>query len=242
MSSQTGKSLLEVRGVGKRFGASEVLADVSFSMVDGEVLCVCGPNGAGKSTLVRILLRTLEPDGGSVACPSASDVGYVPQYKRFDRNFPATVEELIVANIRGRWPFRIRARERKVVASLLERVALPGAERKSLATLSGGELQRTFLARALASNPKLLILDEPETGVDVVGRSRIGELLRVLVERDGVGSLVVTHDPKLMAACADRVLYLDKKIVADGTPAELFGRADLPLIADRSHLGTTHAE
>ncbi|MBX3248520.1 MAG: metal ABC transporter ATP-binding protein [Myxococcales bacterium] len=206
----------------KRFGDRVVLEDVSFTIDEGELLCLLGPNGAGKSTLVRVALGLLRADAGEARCP-ASGVGYVPQTKAFSRTFPAKVEELVTAGLRGRWPWRVRASERAKVEAALAQVGAAHLYGASLATLSGGELQRAFLARALVRAPALLVLDEPETGVDVGGRDELASLLRALATERRIAALIVTHHPELVARVADRVVLLDRVVRAWGTPREVLG-------------------
>ncbi|MCB9624753.1 MAG: ATP-binding cassette domain-containing protein [Sandaracinus sp.] len=223
----------EALGITHRFGEHVVLEDVSFRVPRGELLCVVGPNGAGKSTLLRVVLGLLRPDAGQVRVDGGTDaIGYVPQRKTLPRGFPARVDELIVANLRGRWPWRIRDAERDALREALGRVGGAALEKKSLAALSGGELQRVYLARALVRKPKLLVLDEPETGVDTHGRHEITELLHALSRDTELAAIVVSHHPEVIARIAQRVLYLDRRVLAWGLPSELFGRAGFASIGD----------
>ena len=233
------KRVFEAEHVTHRFGEHRVLDDVSFVARAGEVLCVVGPNGGGKSTLVRIALGLIAPTSGRVIVRGGA-VGYVPQRKVLPKGFPARAEELIVANLRGRWPWRIRANEREQALRTLEAVGGAGLYGKPLATLSGGELQRVFLARALVLEPKLLVLDEPETGVDTAGRRELVELLHRISCDASFAAILVTHHPEVVARMAHRVLYLDRSVVACGPPSELFGRAGLVSIGDPRLRSTRH--
>ncbi len=223
----------EAEGVTHRFGDRVVLEDVSFRVPRGELLCVVGPNGAGKSTLLRVVLGLIHPEQGRVTVPhGVRAIGYVPQRKSVPKGFPARVEELIVSNLRGRWPWRIREAERAKVMRALASVGGAELYGKPLAGLSGGELQRAFLARALVLEPKLLVLDEPETGVDTHGRRELVELLHRISLDPGLAAIVVSHHPEVIARIAQRVLYLDRRVVAWGLPSELFGRAGFASIGD----------
>ena len=229
--------VFEVRGVTKRFGDRAVLDDVSFWIPKGEFLCLVGPNGAGKSTLLKVCLGLLEPDAGTVRVPGAQlpdsrVLGYVPQRKSFARRFPAKVEELVAANLRGKWPLRLRAAEREATERALARVGAEHLWGKSLADLSGGETQRAFLARALVTEPKILILDEPEAGVDVMGRRELVEVLYQVSRSDELAAILVSHHPETIARTAERVLYLEHRVVAWGLPQELLGSAELAAISD----------
>src|SRR5262249_20993219 len=163
--------ILDIRHVVKRFGDKIVLDDVTFFVPVGEFLCLCGPNGAGKSTLLKAVLGLIQPNHGTIEV--TSKVGYVPQRKSFDRDFPASPLEVIVANLRGKWPLRITPAERSIAMEALEKTGAAKLANAQMRDLSGGETQRVFLARALATKPELLILDEPTAGVDVGGRAAI---------------------------------------------------------------------
>jgi ABC-type Mn2+/Zn2+ transport system ATPase subunit len=224
--------VFRVEHISKRFGDKVALDDVSFWIPKGEFLCLAGPNGAGKSTFLKIALGLLDPDRGTIDVhgkpPGPNPkVGYVPQRKTFSRGFPARVEELIVANIRGRWPLRITHDEHDRVMAVLARVGGEKLIHKELAGLSGGEMQRAFLARALVTDPELLILDEPTAGVDVQGRAEFLEILAEISASDEIAAILVTHNIAAIAKTAERVLYLEHRVVAWGLPGELLGRESL---------------
>jgi zinc transport system ATP-binding protein len=222
-----GPRVLDVKGVSKRFGERTVLEDVTFHVPVGEFLCLCGPNGAGKSTLLKLILGLLTPDSGSITisglpiAQGRSKVGYVPQRKAFDRDFPASPIEVIVANVRGRWPLRITNEERDLALAMLERTGAAKLANAQMRDLSGGETQRVFLARALATNPDLLILDEPTAGVDVGGRAAIIDLMAEISASDFIAAVLVTHNLQAVARCAERVIYLERTVKAWGLWTEL---------------------
>jgi ABC-type Mn2+/Zn2+ transport system ATPase subunit len=241
------KCVFEARNISKAFGDHVVLQEVSFWIPEGEFLCLVGPNGAGKSTLLKIILGLMEPDTGHVKVHGqdtidSHSVGYVPQRKHFHASFPARVEELIVANLRGTWPLRIRAAEKDTVRAVLERVGGEGLWGKAITDLSGGEMQRVFLARALVTEPTLLILDEPEAGVDVMGRAELIDMLYEVSCSDVLAAILVSHHPETIARTAERVLYLDKRVIAWGLPDELLGHAYLPAIGDPRLVSTRYED
>jgi ABC-type Mn2+/Zn2+ transport system ATPase subunit len=218
-------------------GGKRILDDVTFWIPKGEFVCLCGPNGAGKSTFLKTVLGVIEPSHGSIqilgkpAGKAGKAVGYVPQRKTFAQDFPASAIELIVANIRGTWPLRISAPEREQARLVLKRVGGEKLIDKPLSGLSGGETQRVFLARALVNNPALIILDEPTAGVDVKGRQEFLDILAEISASDELAAILVTHNPAAVARCAERVVYLEGKLVAWGLPQELLGRNSLSAIA-----------
>lgn len=228
--------VLDVRGITKRFGERTILEDVSFHVPVGEFLCLCGPNGAGKSTLLKIVLGLLEPDAGSISVAGLplergrSKIGYVPQRKAFDRDFPASPIEVVVASVRGRWPLRITKEERDHALAMLERTGAAKLAHAQMRDLSGGETQRVFLARALATKPELLILDEPTAGVDVGGRAAIVDLMAEISASDEIAAILVTHNLQAVARCAERVVYLERTVKAWGLWSELSDDRELSAI------------
>ena len=228
--------VLDVKGVSKRFGDKVVLEDVTFHVPVGEFLCLCGPNGAGKSTLLKTILGLVTPDSGTITIAGLpiekgrSKIGYVPQRKAFDRDFPASPVEVIVANLRGRWPLRITRDERDLAMAMLKRTGAEKLANAQMRDLSGGETQRVFLARALATKPDLLILDEPTAGVDVGGRAAIVDLMAEISASDSIAAILVTHNLQAVARCAERVIYLERTVKAWGLWSELSGEQGLTAI------------
>jgi ABC-type cobalamin/Fe3+-siderophores transport system ATPase subunit len=230
--------ILDVRAVSYRYPetASDALADVSLTARAGEVHAVLGPNGSGKTTLVRVALGLVPPTRGRAAIlgrPAgdwsrrdlARVVGVVTQ--REDNLFPQRVRETVLL---GRYPYlTIWGTERPEDHAAVER-ALARCDVSSLAnrwiwTLSGGEYQRVRLARALAQEPKLLVLDEPTASLDVRHEMQLFELVRVLADRDGLAVVLITHHVNLAARFADRVLLLaDGRPAGDGPPAAVLTR------------------
>ena len=228
--------VLDVKNVSKRFGEKVVLEDVSFHVPVGEFLCLCGPNGAGKSTLLKIVLGLLQADAGEIqiaglpADKGRSKIGYVPQRKAFDRDFPATPIEVIVANVRGRWPLRITKEERDLAMEMLKKTGATKIAHAQMRDLSGGETQRVFLARALSTKPDLLVLDEPTAGVDVGGRAAIVDLMAEISGSDSIAAVLVTHNLQAIARCAERVVYLERNVKAWGLWSELSRDMELTAI------------
>lgn len=221
---------LAVRGVAVSLGGRRVLEGVSFEVARGEFAALCGPNGGGKTTLLRAALGLVPLAAGSIevlgAPPgdAAAAVGYLPQTKSFARGFPARVVDVIAAARRGAWPFRVNGAERARVLEVLARV---GGERlvdAPLAGLSGGELQRVFLARALAGEPALLLLDEPTAGVDERGRAEFLDLLERVAASTELAAVLVTHNAAAVRRLADRALYIDGSLRAWGPPDEVLER------------------
>jgi ABC-type Mn2+/Zn2+ transport system ATPase subunit len=233
--------VLDVKGVSVSFGKKDVLEDVTFHVPVGEFLCLCGPNGAGKSTLLKIILGLQPPTRGTVsicgmdAVRGRKKVGYVPQRKGFDRDFPATPLEVVIANLRGKWPLFTTKDEIKLAMESLERTGAAKLAHAQMRDLSGGETQRVFLARAMVTKPDLIILDEPTAGVDVSGRSAIVDLMAEISASETIAAVLVTHNIQAIARCAERVLYLDRKVRAWGLWSELSTESELGAIQGGDH-------
>ncbi len=221
---------LAVRDVTVVLGRRRVLDAVSFEVGRGEFTALCGPNGGGKTTLLRAALGLVPLASGSIevlgARPGAATaaVGYLPQTKSFSGSFPARVVDVITAATRGAWPFRVSGPERERVRELLARVGGEHLVDSPLRGLSGGELQRVFLARALVRDPALLLLDEPTAGVDGRGRAEFLELLAGIAGRSDLAAVLVTHNAAAVRRLADRVVYLDGTLRAWGAPGEVLER------------------
>ena len=213
------------------YGRSDVLQDVSLSIRPGEFVALVGPNGSGKSTLLRLLLGVLNPRLGSVSLFGSSPrdlhdrsrLGYVPQRPSLSSEVPATVVEIVSAGRleRGRWWRRMGDADRQAVQHALESVGLTPDGGRPLNELSGGQQQRAFIARALASEPQLLVLDEPIAGVDAESQRRFRDSLIHLIEEHGAGVLLVSHELSAVANDLDRVVVLKRHVLFDGPPAEL---------------------
>jgi zinc transport system ATP-binding protein len=230
-SRRTTDVLVEARGVSFSYGRHPVLEDVDLTIRPGEFVALVGPNGSGKSTLLRVILGLLNPTAGDVRLfgRPPSDVlerwrvGYVPQRPVLDSEVPATVAEIVTAGRvarRGWW--RILNRDdHEAVVHALQSVGLGELADNPLNELSGGQQQRAFIARAFASEPDLLVLDEPIAGVDVESQRRFRDSLTHLIAEHGAGVLLVSHELSAVAADLDRVIVLMRRVVFDGPPSEL---------------------
>ncbi len=207
-------------GVTSLHGEHLALQDVSFQVESGERIAVVGPNGAGKSTLFKLIVGTLKPNQGEVNVYGHGPHGhiciaYVPQRSQIDWSFPVTVEDVVMMGRVGqiglfRWP---RRRDWDLVKASLERVNAAHLAKKQIGELSGGQQQRVFIARALAQEAELLLMDEPLAGLDVPNQEAIFDVLDAL-RPDGVTVLVATHDLNLAESRFDRMMLLNKRIVA----------------------------
>lgn len=228
-----------------RFGEAEVLQDVSFDLEAGEFLAIVGPNGAGKSTLIKVALGLVQPQRGHAALfgeragARPERIGYVPQLKTFDRSFPATALELVVTGLRRRWPVGISAEERERATAALRQVGAEALVGRALPRLSGGELQRAFLARALVRRPELVLLDEPATGVDFLAEHDLYDLLERYQAETNATIAMITHDLSAARFHASKVLVLNRRLHGFGAPEAVL--CETCLREAYGHLGHAHA-
>jgi ABC-type Mn2+/Zn2+ transport system ATPase subunit len=204
------------------YGRKPVLANVDLEIAPGDLIGIVGPNGAGKTTLFRGILGLVPPLAGTVELGTDA-VGYVPQRESLDPIFPLTVEEVVRMGGYGRLrgPLRrVPPGDRELVERCLERVELVRQRRELFASLSGGQRQRALLARALMSRPRLLLLDEPTSGVDHAAEERILALLRKLRE-EGLAVLLVSHQLGLVREAARDALWVADGRVARGPADEI---------------------
>jgi len=220
---------LDVEHITVAYNGPPVLLDVTFQVPHGARVAVVGPNGAGKSTLFKALVGLLPLRQGRVRIhgrPLGSHldcVAYVPQREEVDWRFPVTVADVVMMGRYGRlgWFKRPRPEDREIVQRSLEQMGLADLRDRPIGELSGGQQQRVFLARALAQEPHILLMDEPFTGVDAATQEVILALLDQLHARQ-VTVMVSTHDLNLAATRFDRVLLLNRRVIAYGTAAEVF--------------------
>jgi zinc transport system ATP-binding protein len=204
-----GMSLIAAEHVCVRFAADEVLHDISLKIDPGEIVTILGPNGSGKSTLLRALLGIVPVAEGRILRKAGLRVGYVPQKLTVDRTMPITVRRFLSL------PTRVTDH---AAAEALSRVGMAGQEREQMTTLSGGQLQRVLLARALLGKPQLLMLDEPTSGLDQPGEAAFYRLIEEVRAETGAAVLMISHDLHVVMAASDRVICLNGHICCEGTP------------------------
>ena len=221
--------IVELRSVTSGYGDDPILNEVDLTINRGDFVGLLGPSGSGKTTLLRTILGAAELYGGEVAVEGRSiadrrpNIGYVPQLETIDWSFPVTVERVVMMgrSRRGWWyPWQTRE-DRAAAREMMRRLGIETLANRHISALSGGQRQRAFLARALVSDPRLLLLDEPTSGVDIKTRDEVMHLLDELNHQD-VTVIMTTHEINAVAAHLPWVVCLNGGIVDEGPPARVF--------------------
>ncbi|MGE0395859.1 MAG: metal ABC transporter ATP-binding protein [Kofleriaceae bacterium] len=217
---------IEFQDVWFAFGATRVLEAVTFGVARGQFAALIGPNGAGKTTLLHLVLGLRRLQRGRILVfgrplEEREPIGYIPQRVRVPRGFPLTVRELVLMGSYGRVGLgrRPTRRDRRVAQQALERVGLAELADRPYGALSGGQQQQVLIARALAGEPRLLLLDEPTTGLDPAARQRFYNLCCELQHESGITVVAASHDIDAVARHADSVILIRRRVIAMG-PAE----------------------
>lgn len=236
--TQAGEPFLRLRGIRKEFGSFTALRDLHLEVPQGEFVCFLGPSGCGKTTLLRIIAGlevqsagTIHQDGRDISAlaPAQRDYGIVFQSYALFPNL--TIFDNVAYGLVNRRTARAAVAAR--VADLLRLVGLPGSGDKYPSQLSGGEQQRIALARALATSPGLLLLDEPLSALDAIVRVHLRQEIRALQQRLGVTTVMVTHDQEEALSMADRIVVMNHGAIDQvGTPMEIYREPASPFVAD----------
>lgn len=217
-----------------------ILKDISFNIKSSDFISILGPNGAGKTTLFKLILGIEKITTGSINFNNLTrkDVAYVPQVKTLDRTFPASALELVCTGINKTWSFWNSKKDIMQATEVMSALNAEHLANRQLKNLSGGELQRIYLARAIAKKPKLLLLDEPATGVDFICEKDINEVLTRLNDEASITIVMITHDFSTAYCHSKNVLLLNKEKIYYGDPQSAL--TDKNLMATFSNTIHTH--
>lgn len=223
-------SAIMVRDVSVRYGVNLALDRIHFEVRPREIVCIVGPNGSGKTTLIHTILGLVAPSEGSVRIFNAppelvrkrGQIGFLPQQTETDLKFPVSAFDVVAMAVSSRRnPLHaFSSQEHARVTQALRKVQMDQSAQHHFGSLSGGQKQRVLIARALAVQPKLLILDEPSTGLDIVSQESFYALLQTLREEEGLTILFVSHDIGAVSGVVDRIACLNRKIHFHGHPSD----------------------
>jgi len=239
---------ISIRNVSFAYGDTPIIERASFEVAPRETVCIVGPNGGGKTTLVRLMLGLLRPNRGEIRVfgrpprQARLSVGYMPQYSRHDPQFPISAMDVVLMGRLGRggmrglfgWPGR---QDRRVARDALAQVEVDHLAARRYSTLSGGQRQRVLIARALACEPELLLLDEPTANVDAVGEGKMMSILRDLGRRMAI--VTVTHDLGFVSNLVERVVCVNRRVVTHRT-SEISGEMIHDLYEDEVRIVAHH--
>ena len=214
--------ILSADGLTVQYDHTIALKNVSFELHKGDYLCIVGDNGSGKSTLVKTLLGLIKPKSGKIKFHTEiqqEEIGYLPQTTHIQRDFPASVSEVVLSGClnRRKWsPFYSREEKARALKNM-KRLEIEELKGKSFRDLSGGQQQRVLIARALCASEKVLLLDEPVTGLDPQTTASLYELIEKLNQELGLTIIMITHDVTSGLRCASKVLHLRKEVLFFGS-------------------------
>ena len=244
--------IFEVKNLHFNVREQKILSNISLEIFEGEYIGIIGPNGGGKTTLIRLLLGLNKPSSGEIRIFGKKiksfkewyKIGYVPQRASLvDENFPATVEDIVSMGRAARRKLfgGMSLEDKNAVEDAMEKMDVLNLKEKMVGTLSGGQRQRVMIARALASNPKILILDEPNTGVDAVSQKRFYALLSKLNKEENITILFITHDVGVIVDDIQRLFTINQKATICNNPKQALSCEDMTaLYGTQAHLIHNH--
>jgi len=221
-------SIIGVRGLEYHIGDQKILKDINIEVNQGEYIALLGPNGGGKSTLVKLILGLIKPTSGEIEIFGKRQkefkewykIGYVPQnVSLFDNNFPLSVYETVALGLASQKPWfsMLSRRDRERIEESMSSASIIDLRDKNLSDLSGGQRQRVMIARALVSQPEVLILDEPSTGVDITTQHKFYQFLKKLNLEKRLTIIFITHDLGVIADDVTHVLAVNQNLLFSGT-------------------------
>jgi zinc transport system ATP-binding protein len=249
------KNIIEIKNVSFGYDSSEeVLRDINLNIHKGDYIGFVGPNGSGKTTLIKVIVGLLKFDKGSIKIFGEEmkkfkdwhKIGYIPQrLSNFDKNFPVTVADVVLMGrySERKWGKRITSEDKESAKKALKEVGMWNYRERLIGNLSGGQMQRVFIARALVNNPEIIFLDEPTTGIDERSEKEFYQLLQKLNKEFGITLIVVSHDIEKLTQEVMHMVCINRTLTCHITPEEfikesqsnnMFGQ-DIKIIAHHKH-------
>lgn len=231
------EKIIEAKNISYSVGKNKILSGVDIDLSRGDIVTLIGPNGSGKTTLIRIILGIIKPSSGSLKISSKIKIGYMPQKIYIDRNLPITVKSFLQLEIKNSISIEL-------ISSIAKKVGIARILNSPIQEISGGEMQRVLLGKALLAEPDLLVLDEPVQGVDVTGQVEFYNLIEDIKKERGISILMVSHDLYMVMKATDHVYCLNNHICCEGTASavsqneayqKLFGKKAIDTLAIYSH-------
>jgi zinc transport system ATP-binding protein len=240
-------SVIKIRDLHFSYGGPPILEDINLDIQAREFIGMVGPNGSGKTTLLKIILGLLSPDSGSVEVlgkpphQAVKEIGYMPHLAPFSRDFPISVEETVLMGRLGKTSNIgfFNKKDKQLAAQSMEAVEVLDLKKRAIGSLSGGQLQRVLIARALTCNPEIMILDEPTANVDMKVEKDVFDLLKILNEK--ITIIVVTHDVGFISQYINKVACINRTLICHPT-SELTGETIENLYGTHVHMVHHHHE
>jgi len=213
-------NVLEIKNVYFKYDTQTVLENINLTLKEKEFLAVIGPNGGGKTTLLKLILGFLKPTEGQILIYGKPPqlishlIGYVPQHTNFSLDLPVRVFDIVLQGRLKKHKFFFNKKDKKKVNEVLEKLNILTLAKEKIKNLSGGQRQKVLIARALASEPKIIVMDEPTSAIDPQGQKEILDL----IENMNVTRIIVSHDIKILLRKVDKIAYINKKIVLHDGP------------------------
>jgi len=207
--------LIRAINLTKRFGKQLVFENLNFKINDGDFLSLIGPNGSGKTTLVKILMGLEKKSSGTLIVNQRQVIGYVPQFRNIDLDFPLSIEQFVRLNLKFTLSPNQRRQDNELIKNILERTKLTKIKDRPLGLASGGEKQKAYLAQALLNDPKVLILDESTASLDVEVKMQLMDLVQELNQKYNLTVIFITHDYELTKKYTKRALFFKNKTIEE---------------------------
>ena len=207
--------MIEAKNLTKKFGQQLVFQNLNFKINDGDFISLVGPNGSGKTTLIKIMMGLESKTSGELIFDKKQTIGYVPQFRNIDLDYPLNIEQFIRLNLRFKFSLDQRQHDKDLIQAIMTKTHLTAIENRPLGLASGGEKQKAYLAQALLNDPKILILDESTASLDVEVKMQLMDLVQELNQKYNLTIIFITHDYELTKKYTHRALFFKDKTLEE---------------------------